>query len=243
MRAAFITKYGDNSVVESGEVAEPTPGADEALVEVRAAGVNPVEIAMRMGAFHAAFPFTFPQVMGYDLAGVVATAPEGSGYKAGDEVYARLPNPRPGAYAKLAAVPVRLLALKPKTLSFEEAASLPTVALTTWQAFNERAHLKAGERVLIQAGAGGVGVYAIQLAKQMGAEVVATGGPDSQDFMRALGADRTIDYSKEKFEDAGPFDVVLDGGVRAPGGAGDRFPERGRAVCRTRARGRRPILP
>lgn len=211
MRAAFITAYGDNSVVGSGEVADPVAGVQDALVEVRAAGVNPVEIAMRQGLFHAAFPFKFPQVMGYDIAGVVASAPSGSALKAGDEVYARLSNPRPGAYAERASVPVTLLARKPQSLSFEEAASLPTVALTTWQAFKERAKLKSGERVLIQAGAGGVGVFAIQLAKQMGAYVVATGGPSNQDFMEKLGADRTIDYTRESFEDAGPFDVVYDG--------------------------------
>jgi NADPH:quinone reductase-like Zn-dependent oxidoreductase len=149
--------------------------------------------------------------MGYDIAGVVASAPTGSAFKAGDEVYARLPNRRLGAYAERAVVPVGLLARKPRSLSFEEAASLPTVAVTTWQAFTERAHLKSGERVLIQAGAGGVGAFAVQLAKHMGAFVVATGGPGSQDFMAKLGADRTIDYTREKFEDAGPFDVVYDG--------------------------------
>jgi NADPH:quinone reductase-like Zn-dependent oxidoreductase len=211
MRAAFITGYGDNSVVTSGEVADPTPGAGEALIEVRAAGVNPVEIAMRQGLFHAAFPFRFPQVMGYDIAGVVCSAPAGSAFNTGDEIYARLPNPRPGAYAERAVVPVGLLAHKPKALSFEEAASLPTVALTTWQAFVERARLKSGERVLIQAGAGGVGAFAIQLAKHMGAIVVATAGPDNQDFMLKRGADRAVDYRRERFEDAGPFDVVYDG--------------------------------
>ena len=211
MRAAFITEYGDNSVVACGEVADPRPGADGALIEVRAAGVNPVEVAMRQGLFHAAFPFSFPQVMGYDVAGVVASAPAGSAFKTGDEVYARLPNPRPGAYAERAVVPIRLLAQKPQCLSFEEAASLPTVALTTWQAFVERARLKSGERVLIQAGAGGVGAFAIQLAKHLGAFVVATAGPDNQDFMAKLGADHTIDYTREAFEDAGPFDVVYDG--------------------------------
>jgi NADPH:quinone reductase-like Zn-dependent oxidoreductase len=178
---------------------------------VRAAGVNPVEIAMRQGLFHAAFPFKFPQVMGYDISGLVVAAPAGSAFKKGDEVYARLPNPRPGAYAERATVPANLLAHKPRSLSFEEAASLPTVALTTWQAFKERARLKSGERVLIQAGAGGVGVFAIQLAKQMGAYVVATGGSSNQDFMAKLGADRTIDYARESFEDAGPFDVIYDG--------------------------------
>src|ERR1700748_1779782 len=119
MRAAFITGYGDNSVVKSGEVSDPVPGATEALIEVRAAGINPVEVAMRQGLFHAAFPFTFPQVMGYDVSGVVASAPAGSAFKAGDEVYARLPNPRPAAYAERAAVPINLLAPKPKSLSHE----------------------------------------------------------------------------------------------------------------------------
>lgn len=211
MRAAFITGYGDNSVVAAGDVPEPRPGPDDALVEVRAAGINPVELAMRQGLFHAAFPFSFPQVMGYDVSGVVITAPPGSTFHPGDEVYTRLPNTRPGAYAERVAVPVHLLARKPATLSFDEAASLPTVALTTWQAFQERADLKAAERILIQAGAGGIGAFAIQLAKHIGAEVVATGGPDSQAFMTSLGADRTIDYHNERFEDAGPFDVVYDG--------------------------------
>lgn len=211
MRAAFLTGYGDNSVVKSGEVSDPVPGAAEALIEVRAAGINPVEVAMRQGLFHAAFPFTFPQVMGYDVSGVVASAPAGSAFKAGDEVYARLPNPRPAAYAERAAVPINLLAPKPKSLSHEGAASLPTVALTTWQAFVERARLKSGERVLIQAGAGGIGAFAIQLAKYMSAFVVATGGPHSQKFMSELGADLTIDYTRESFESAGPFDVVYDG--------------------------------
>jgi NADPH:quinone reductase-like Zn-dependent oxidoreductase len=211
MRAAYITGYGDNSVVSHGEVPDPIAGAGQALVEVKAAGVNPVEIAMRMGAFHAAFPFTFPQVMGFDISGVVRSSPEGAPFAVGDEVYARLPNRTLGAYAELAAVPLELLALKPKRLSHVEAASLPTVALTTWQAFKERARLKAGERLLIQAGAGGVGSFAIQLAKQMGATVVATGGGANQGWMTDLGADRAVDYAQENFEDAGPFDVVYDG--------------------------------
>lgn len=211
MRAAVITNYGDNSVVDYQQLEAPRPGADEALIDVRAAGVNPVELAMREGHYHAAFPFKFPQVVGYDIAGVVVSAPAGSSFKAGDEVYARLPNPRPGAYAQQAVVPVSLLAHKPRSLSFVEAASLPTVALTTWQGFVERARLARGERMLIQAGAGGVGSFAIQLAKHLGAFVVATGGPDNQTFMAELGADRTLDYRRESFEDAGPFDVVYDG--------------------------------
>jgi len=211
MRAAFLTGYGDNSIVAYGEIADPSPGADEALIKVRAAGVNPVEVIMRQGLYQAAVPFSFPQVVGYDVAGVVSSAPAGSAFKTGDEVYARLPTRRPGAYAERAVVPLSLLAYKPKSLSFEEAASLPTVALTTWQGFVERAQLKSGERLLIQAGAGGIGAFAIQLAKHLGAFVVATSGPDKQDFMAKLGADRTMDYTRETFEDAGPFDVVYDG--------------------------------
>ncbi|MBW8813625.1 MAG: NADP-dependent oxidoreductase [Caulobacterales bacterium] len=210
MRAAFITGYGDNAVVSHGEVPDAVAGAGEALIEVRAAGVNPVEVYMRQGAFHAAFPFTFPQVMGFDISGVVRAAPDGGPFRVGDEVYARLPNPR-GAYAELAAVPVALLAPKPRTLSHAEAASLPTVALTTWQSFLERARLKAGEHVLIQAGAGGVGSFAIQLAKHLGAKVTATASAANQGWMAELGADRTIDYATEPFEAAGPFDVVYDG--------------------------------
>lgn len=211
MRAAYITSYGDNSVVAYGEVINPIPSETDALIAVRAAGINPVEIAMRQGRYHAAAPFAFPQVMGYDISGVIVSAPPGCAFKAGDEVYSRLPSRRPGAYAELAVVPLNLLALKPRSLSFEEAASLPTIALTTWQAPFERAKLKSGERVLIQAGAGGVGVFAIQLAKHLGATVVATGGPDSQDFMAMLGADHTVDYTRESFEDAGPYDVIYDG--------------------------------
>src|ERR1700752_4059526 len=120
MRAAFITGYGDNSVVGYGEIADPVPGADEALIEVRAAGTNPVEISMREGHFEATLPFSFPQVMGYDIAGVVISAPKGYTLKAGGEVCAGLPNRRLGAYAELAVVPVGLLARKPRALSFEE---------------------------------------------------------------------------------------------------------------------------
>lgn len=211
MRAAFIRGYGDNSVVSYGEVPDAVAGPGQALVEVRAAGINPVEIAMRQGAFHAAFPFSFTQVMGFDISGVVRAAPEGATFKAGDEVYARLPNRTLGAYAELAAAPLELLAPKPKRLSHTEAASLPTVALTTWQAFTERARLKAGESILIQAGAGGVGSFAIQLAKHMGAVVTATASATNQSWMADLGADRTVDYAKARFEDFGPFDVVYDG--------------------------------
>src|SRR5271169_1764656 len=141
MRAAFITGYGDNSVVTHGEVGDPTPGPSDALIEIKAAGLNPVEPAMRQGLFQAVFPFKFPQIMGFDISGVVISAPVGSGFAAGDEVYARLPSGTQGAFAERVAVAPSLLAHKPKGLDHPGAASLPTVALTTWQAFTERAKL------------------------------------------------------------------------------------------------------
>lgn len=211
MKAAFLTGYGGNEVVAFGERSEPEVKDDEVLIEVRAAGVNPVELAMREGKYRQLLPFAFPQVPGFDVSGVVVQAPASSMFKAGDDVFARLPNHAPGAYAERVAVPTRLLARKPLTLSHIEAASLPTVALTTWQAFIERAHLKPGERVLIHAGAGGVGTFAVPFAKHLGAHVTATAGPANQAFLKELGVDQAVDYICERFEDFGPYDVVYDG--------------------------------
>src|SRR5471032_1491960 len=124
---------------------------------------------------------------------------------------AQVPGHKSGAYAGQIAVPVNILAHKPKRLSHVEAASLPTVALTTWQAFFERAHLKRDDRILIQAGAGGIGSFAIQLAKHVGAHVTATAGASNQSFIKELGVDRAIDYTESRFEDFGPYDVAYDG--------------------------------
>ena len=211
MQASFITGYGGDEVMAFGELPDPLPGEGQALIEVRAAGVNPVELAMRAGRFQKVFPYRFPQVLGLDISGVVLQAPRDSGFRPGDEVYARMPNDAQGAYAERAVLPASLLAMKPARMSHVEAASLPTIALTTWQSFFERARLKEGERLLIQAGAGGVGTFAIQLAKHVGAHVTATAGSSNQDFLRSLGADRVVDYTRERFEDAGPYDVVYDG--------------------------------
>jgi NADPH:quinone reductase-like Zn-dependent oxidoreductase len=211
MQASFITGYGGDEVMAFGELPEPVPAEGQALIEVRAVGINPVELSMRAGRFQKVFPYRFPQVLGLDISGVVVHAPAGSGFRPGDEVYARMPNAAQGAYAERAVLPAALLSRKPARMSHVEAASLPTIALTTWQSFFERAHLKKGERLLIQAGAGGVGTFAIQLAKHVGAHVTATAGTANQAFLRELGADRVVDYTLERFEDAGPYDVVYDG--------------------------------
>ncbi|MDB5859514.1 MAG: hypothetical protein JWQ76_3203 [Ramlibacter sp.] len=211
MRASFLTGYGGDDVMSFGDMPDPIIKDGQALIDVRAAGVNPVELAMRSGGFQRVLPYTFPQVPGFDISGVVREVSGQSPFKVGDEVYARMPNRSPGAYAERAIVPTDLLAKKPSRVSHIEAASLPTVALTAWQAFFERALLNKGDRVLIQAGAGGAGSVAIQLAKRAGAHVTATAGSANQQLLRDLGADVAVDYSQQRFEDFGPYDVVYDG--------------------------------
>jgi NADPH:quinone reductase-like Zn-dependent oxidoreductase len=212
MKAAYLKQYGGNDMIGFGELPDPIVKSGFVVVDVHAASINPVEIAMRSGEFKRAMKFRFPQIMGFDISGVIREVGPGvHGWKQGDEVFARLPNRMMGAYAERALVPADLLAPKPRNVSHLEAASLPTVALTTWQALAERAHLKAEERILIQAGAGGVGSFAIQLAKFLGAKVAATAGSANQAFLKDLGVDIPIDYTHHRFEDFGPFDVVYDG--------------------------------
>ncbi|MYN44123.1 zinc-binding dehydrogenase [Pseudoduganella sp. FT93W] len=210
MRAAYLSGYGDQSVVAYGSLPEPAAQEHQVMVEVHAASINPVELAIRAGHYQQLMPLNFPHIPGFDISGVVLTAPAGSGFQRGDEVYARLPSHSAGAYAERVAIAPALLARKPAGLTHYEAASLPTVALTTWQALRERARLQPGERLLIQAGAGGVGSIAIQLAKYLGAHVSATAGSANQALLRQLGADQAIDYSSQRFEDFGPYDVVYD---------------------------------
>lgn len=212
MKAAYLTGYGGSEVIRFGDLPDPILQPKQVLVDVRATGVNPVEIAMRAGEMQSIVKYKFPHVMGLDISGVVSAVADGvTEFRPGDEVYAVLPGRTQGGYAEKVSVPVANLAHKPKTLSHIEAASLPTVALTAWQAFHERAKLQKGEKVLIQPGAGGVGTFAIQLARHMGADVYATASSKNQDFLKDLGAQHPIDYSRSRFADFGPFDVVLDG--------------------------------
>lgn len=212
MKAAYITGYGGSDVVEYGDLPNPELRPKHVIVNVRATGVNPVEIAMRAGEFAKFGKYKFPHIMGLDIAGVVAAVGPGvTNVKVGDEVYGILPGRQQGGYAEKAAIPAQNLALKPRNLTFVEAASLPTVALTIWQAFYERAFLSPREKVFIQPGAGGVGTFAIQLARHIGAEVYASASAANQDFLRELGAQHPFDYARARFSDFGPFDVVLDG--------------------------------
>lgn len=212
MKAAVIQQYGQvGDVVTVTEAPKPTVGPRDVLIEARAAGVNPVDHLIVKGYLRAG-ELTQPVVIGNETAGVVAAVgAEVTGFAVGDEVFARVDPRVGGAFAEYVAVDESLVAAKPGTLSFVEAASLPLVGLTAWQALTEQADVGPGTRVLIHGGAGGVGSVAVQLAKHLGAEVVATASADSAALVRDLGADQVIDYRAERFEQVlSDVDVVFD---------------------------------
>lgn len=211
MKAFFIDRYGkQNGMI--GEVPDPAVGVHDVLVQVHATSVNPLDSKIRTGEFKLILPYTFPLVLGNDLAGVVvSTGAAVKRFKPGDEVYARPPEDRIGTFAELIAVNENALALKPSNLDMAEAASVPLAALTAWQALVETAQVKKGQKVLIHAGSGGVGTFAIQLAKHLGAFVATTTSTANVEWVKALGADVVIDYKKQDFtSQLHDFDVVLN---------------------------------
>jgi NADPH:quinone reductase-like Zn-dependent oxidoreductase len=213
MKAVRVRSFGKADVLRIEETPRPIPGRREVLVRIHAAGVNPVDWKTRAGAGAAGMvKRPFPLVLGWDFAGTVAALGEGVTELAeGDAVYGMVRIPDEGTYAEYVRVPVEHVARKPETLTFEEAAAVPLAALTAWQALFGAAQLKAREKVLIHAAAGGVGHLAVQLAKAHGAYVVATASASNHDFVRALGADEVIDYTRERFEDrVADADVVFD---------------------------------
>ena len=212
MKAALIDRYGGNDAVSVADIDIPTLGATDLLVRVHAASVNPVDIKTRDGKLKTLLKYHFPLVLGNDLSGVVSdVGSRVTRFKKGDAVYARLDANRIGTFAEFALVRDGAAALKPTNLTFEEAASLPLVALTAWQALVEIGRLGANQRVLIHAGSGGVGSVAIQLARHMGATVFTTVGKRNVELVKRLGANVAIDYRSERFEDvAKDCDVVLD---------------------------------
>ncbi|MFD9728896.1 NADP-dependent oxidoreductase [Streptomyces sp. NPDC059072] len=212
MKAAVISQYGQvRDVVRVTEAPVPAVGPRDVLIEVRAAGVNPVDHLIVKGFMSAGEP-TEPLVIGNELAGVVTeVGSEVTRFAVGDEVFTRVDPRVGGAFAEYAAVDQSLVAAKPSGLTFEEAASLPLAALTALQALTEQADVRAGTRLLVHGAAGGVGSAAVQIAKQLGAEVVATASAGSVELVRELGADRVIDYRAEKFDEVvSDVDVVLD---------------------------------
>lgn len=212
MKAAVIDRYGPNERVQIRDVAVPAIGPMDLLVRVRAAAVNPLDVKTRNGALKMLLKYRFPLVLGNDLSGdVVDVGPQVTRFKKGDAVYARVDKDRIGTFAEFAVVREGAAALMPTNVTFEEAASLPLVALTAWQALVEIGKLEADQRVLIHAGSGGVGSVAIQLAHHLGAMVFTTVGQRNVGLVQRLGADVPIDYRTARFEDiAKDCDVVLD---------------------------------
>ena len=212
MKAMVIHEYGGPEVLKYEDVPRPEPKGDQILIRVIAAGVNPVDGMIRSGMFAKDGNRAFPIILGGDVAGVVEkVGSKITKFKAGDPVFAYISLDDSGGYAQYALVTEREAALKPKSLSYVEAAAVPIVALTAWQALIDTARLSEGQTVLIHGGSGGVGTFAIQIAKARGAKVIATASTAKQDLLKELGADVAIDYTKQKFEEiAKDVDVVLD---------------------------------
>src|SRR5438093_6535005 len=212
MKAFIVDRYGGADRMRASEVPDPEMREDDVLTEIHAAGVNPLDSKIRDGKFKRFLPYRLPLILGNELAGVVIRV--GSRvrrFKPGDEVYGRPDKNRIGTFAEFIAVSEDDLAIKPKSLTMEEAASIPLVGLTAWQALIEKAKLKKGQKVLIQAGSGGVGTFAIQLAKHVGAIVATTTSTANVDLVKRLGADIVIDYKKDDFETLlHEYDVVLN---------------------------------
>lgn len=207
MKAVRYHQNGGPEVLKYEDAPRPVMHADEVLVRVHAAGVNPIDWKMR-----SARARSFPLTPGYDISGVVEAAGEKvTGYKAGDEVYAMLPLSRGGGYAEFAVASAEELAPKPKSIDHVHAAGVPLAALTAWQALVDKADVQAGQTVLVHAGAGGVGHFAVQIAKAKGAKVIATASEKNRAFLKEIGADEVVDYTAVKFEEVvKDVDIVLD---------------------------------
>ncbi|WP_310118376.1 NADP-dependent oxidoreductase [Paraburkholderia terricola] len=212
MKAFVVDRYGRKNGVRAGDMPVPELREDDVLIQIHAAGVNPLDSKIRDGEFKLLLPYRLPLILGHDLAGVVVrVGPRVRRFKPGDEVFARPHKDRIGTFAEFIAVKEDGVALKPTSLSMEEAASIPLVGLTAWQALIEKGQLAKGQKVLIHAGSGGVGTFAIQLAKHVGATVATTASAANAEWLKQLGADIVIDYKKDDFAAIlKDYDVVLD---------------------------------
>ena len=212
MKAVRIHQYGGPEVLIFEDAPRPVPGFAEVLIRVHAAGINPIDWKIRAGYLKDVRPYTFPLILGWDLSGVVEVLGPGAGeFKIRDEVYSRPDSARNGAYAQYIAVKELEVAFKPKSIDHIHAGAIPLACLTAWQAIFDTAGLSAGQKILIHAAAGGVGSFAVQLAKWKGAYVIGTASEENQSFLRKLGVDEPIDYEETQFEDfVRDVDVVFD---------------------------------
>jgi NADPH2:quinone reductase len=219
MKAITFANFGEAGVLNVSQVSRPEAKAGEVLIRISHTSVNPVDWKIRKGYLKDMLPHVFPIIPGWDAAGTIEAVGAGvSGFTVGERVaaYTRLPQVHSGTYAEYISLPVEFVAKISANLSFEQAAGVPLVALTAWQALSDYAKIKAGDKVLVLNGAGGVGSFAIQFARQMGANVTATTGSTNVEYVRSLGAHHVIDYSKEsvtaRAKDIAPdgFDFVFD---------------------------------
>jgi NADPH:quinone reductase-like Zn-dependent oxidoreductase len=211
MKAFVVSAYGPDGL-RSAELPDPEPGPGDVLVDVRAASINPLDKMVRNGEFKRLLRYKVPFVLGHDLSGVVTKVGTGvTGLQVGDEIYSRPRDLRIGAFAEKIAIDVDDVALKPASLTFEEAAAVPLVALAAWQALVDVANVQPGQKVLVHAGAGGLGSTVIQVAKHLGAYVATTAHTNDVDKVRELGADEIVDYTQNDFAEVlAGYDVVLD---------------------------------
>lgn len=212
MKAFVINRYSKDESLQLVDLTEPIIKENEVLVEIHATSVNQLDTKIKTGEFKLLLPYKFPLILGHDVAGIIKkVGSKVSQFKVGDEVFARPADFKIGSFAEYIAINENDIALKPKNISMEEAASFPLVALTVWQAFVEKANLKKGQKVFIQAGSGGVGTIAIQLAKHLSATIATTTSADNVDLVKSLGADIVIDYKTQDFETIlENYDLVLN---------------------------------
>ncbi|SDK06144.1 NADP-dependent oxidoreductase [Sediminibacillus albus] len=212
MKAIIINQYGSAEQLTEAEVDQPKLTDDQVLVDMHATSINPIDWKLREGYLQEMLPFDFPIILGWDAAGVVKeTGAKVTDFQVGDRVFARPSTTRFGTYAEYAAIDEQLLAKIPDNITFEEAAAVPLAGLTAWQCLVDFSEIKPGDKVLIHAGSGGVGSFAIQIAKSLGAFVASTASGKNEEFLQKIGVDRFINYKEEDFEEAiEDYDIVLD---------------------------------
>jgi 2-desacetyl-2-hydroxyethyl bacteriochlorophyllide A dehydrogenase len=211
MKAVIIRRYGATEVLQYEDVEQPKIESTQLLVKVRASSVNPIDWKIRKGMLSLIIGSKFPKILGFDVAGDVVTVGSGvTSFKPGDAIYGSTNFPG-GGYAEFAAVPENLAVLKPTNLNYEEAAAVPLAALTALQALRDKGNIQTGQNLLINGAAGGVGIFAVQIAKALGAQVTGVSSTKNLDLVKSLGADRVIDYTQQDFtKDTVQYDIIFD---------------------------------
>ncbi|MDZ8227111.1 NAD(P)-dependent alcohol dehydrogenase [Nostoc sp. ChiVER01] len=211
MKAVVIRRYGGVEVLQYEDVEQPKIEPTQLLVKVRASSVNPIDWKIRQGMLSLITGIKFPKILGFDVAGEVVEIGSGvTRFKPGDAIYGSTSFPG-GGYAEFAAIPENLAVLKPTNLNYEEAAAVPLAALTALQALRDQGNIQTGQNVLINGAAGGVGIFAVQIAKALGAQVTGVSSTKNLDLVKSLGADRVIDYTQQDFaKDTAQYDIIFD---------------------------------